>query len=325
MKMIDVSEGTIDLGQQGEHLATLVRFPIAALVDTYGEGIFLLFARRPGETATYPVRTYQDDEYLYWNVTGADTAYAGTGRCELQYFVNESLVKSIIYLTIIGASAWVPTPQKPQPPIDYRTNPYRPRPYPPMPPGPPKSRRHDYYREWPYLPPHIHPEVPFAQPFLKHDPAYNPYNQWYDNPAAGWFNDAVIQNTMAQKAMQEASKTSEDAQKAQEDAVTAAQIAKQYQADSERYRDGAALAQLIVKSAQADILQAKDDVEELVQNIPNIIPRYLGEYDAETQYKLNDIVMVDNTLYWHTGATPTTGTAVNDTEVWTPSLTVGLN
>ena len=313
MKVIDVIEGTIDLGHSGEHLATQIRFPIASLISEYGEGIFLLLVKRPGDSISYPVRTYHDDEYLYWNVTGVDTIFPGTGRCELQYFVAESLVKSIVYVTIIGESAW--SQLKPEERWHYNPyGPHAPKPYPPMPPGPPKSKR-GYYSEYEYLPPELRPQhSQYYREMVSHDPAYNKYNQGWNDPSMSWFNDAIIQGVMAQKAAQEAAQAGETAAQSQEDSTTAAQLAQQYCADSERYRDAALLAQLIVKSAQADILQAKQDVESMMSGVPTI--SFKGAYDAATEYKMNDIVVVDNTSYWHIGTEATTGIDTSDTTVW---------
>jgi len=326
MKIVDVSEGTIDLGKQGEHLAEQVRFPITDIVTEFGEGIFLLLAQRPGDTVTYPVRTYSDTDYLYWNVTGLDTAYPGSGRCELQYFVEDSLVKSITYLTTITSAAWYTVPPRPEEHWNVPHGPHAPRPYPPMPPGPPRSRR-GYYSEYEYLPPHVWSEYPPGHvEMAAHDPAnpfgslYNPYNKHWDNPAIGWYNDMIVQSALTAKAAKEASSATEDVTSAKDDAETAAQLARQYQADSERYRNGAALAELIVKAAQVDILKAKEEIKALSDNIIDIVTHYKGEYDAATEYSQNDIVMVDNILYKHIGATATTGTAVTDTTVWSNLL-----
>lgn len=324
MKIVDVSEGTIDLGKQGEHLAEQVRFPIADIVTEFGEGVFLLLAQRPGDTVTYPVRTYSDTDYVYWNVTGIDTAYPGSGRCELQYFVDNSLVKSITYLTTITSAAWYTVPPRPEGHWHVPHGPHAPKPYPPMPPGPPRSRR-GYYSEYEYLPPHVHSEFPPGHvEMAAHDPAnptpfgslYNPYNHQWNNPAIGWYNDVIIQGALTAKAMKEANAVTESSEAAKNDAETAAQLARQYQADSERYRNGAALAELTVKAAQLEILKDKEELEELADNLLNIIPNYKGVYSNEKTYRMNDIVMFDNVLYWHIGEQETLGVPVTNIDIW---------
>lgn len=57
-------------------------------------------------------------------------------------------------------------------------------------------------------------------------------------------------------------------------------------------------------------------VRELVSGIDDVIPLFRGVYNDDTEYDLNDIVTVNGAGYWHIGTTPTTGTAVTDTEVW---------
>lgn len=55
-----------------------------------------------------------------------------------------------------------------------------------------------------------------------------------------------------------------------------------------------------------------------MSGVPTI--SFKGAYDAATEYKMNDIVVVDNTSYWHIGAEATTGTDVTDTSVWVQFL-----
>lgn len=140
MNTVDVGSGTIALGQQGENLITQVRFPIAQMVTEYGQGVFTLFNQRHNDFAPYIVETYSDGEFLYWNVTDTDTMFAGDGKCELQYVVGDVLKKSIVYITLVSNALWDGQPIQPQmnPHIDPM---HRAKPYPPMPPGPPRHKR----------------------------------------------------------------------------------------------------------------------------------------------------------------------------------------
>lgn len=116
--MIDVyvSGLTIDCGRQGENLARNIIFELQSLIDTYGEGTATLVYMRPTDTAPYICETTQDDAVLTWTPTSTDTAYAGSGKCELRWVVGETLAKSIVYNTTIAPSITgageVPSPYK---------------------------------------------------------------------------------------------------------------------------------------------------------------------------------------------------------------------
>ena len=114
MKIIQAGNFDIVLGRRGENLASQVRFPIAKWVEVYGAGRFQLIARRQGDSAPYPVTITSDENFVYWNVTSADTAYSGLGKVELQYYVDDVLAKSTVYLTRVLESLSEPgTPPAP--------------------------------------------------------------------------------------------------------------------------------------------------------------------------------------------------------------------
>ena len=50
--------------------------------------------------------------------------------------------------------------------------------------------------------------------------------------------------------------------------------------------------------------------------IGKIVPLHRGDYDAETSYRVNDIVNYQKSTYWHKGSTATTGVAPTDKTVW---------
>ena len=50
--------------------------------------------------------------------------------------------------------------------------------------------------------------------------------------------------------------------------------------------------------------------------IGKIVPLHRGDYDAETLYRVNDIVNYQKSTYWHKGSTATTGVAPTDKTVW---------
>ena len=106
----------IYLGRQGENLATQVQFDVnvAGWVETYGVGTWQLLNRRPSDPAGYPVEISVEDNIIKWDLTATDLKYAGCGTCELVYYVDEVIAKSIIYgtqiLPAIDGTGEIPEP-----------------------------------------------------------------------------------------------------------------------------------------------------------------------------------------------------------------------
>ena len=93
------SGGTLNLGRQGENGATMVRFPIKALLEEYDDLSFRLAVRRPGDTIPYSVTLTVGAEYADWTVSSYDTAMKGVGRCEMQCFDDGG--------TVVKSDTWV--------------------------------------------------------------------------------------------------------------------------------------------------------------------------------------------------------------------------
>ena len=87
------------LGKQGENLARKIQFDISRWIGTFGPGTVQLLHQRSGDDAPYPVAVEKDGTQAIWAVTNADTAAAGTGRAELQYYVGDALAKSETWMT----------------------------------------------------------------------------------------------------------------------------------------------------------------------------------------------------------------------------------
>lgn len=104
--MIDVYvEGlSIDIGRQGENLARNIYFDLSELINTYGEGTATLVHMRPSDKAPYVCAVTRSDTFLIWAPTSTDTAYAGSGKCELRWVVGDVLAKSIVYRTFVAES-----------------------------------------------------------------------------------------------------------------------------------------------------------------------------------------------------------------------------
>lgn len=104
--MVDVyvSGSTIDIGRQGENEARDIYFDLTSLIETYGDGTATLVHMRPSDQAPYVCGTTVVNNYLVWRVVNTDTAYPGSGKCELRWVVGDTLAKSIIYTTTIAPS-----------------------------------------------------------------------------------------------------------------------------------------------------------------------------------------------------------------------------
>lgn len=123
MREISVDTGTlkmnsvVPLGIQGECRATQIIFDISDLIQTYGNGTAALLHQRRLDAAAYPVAVSRRGSELVWEVTGADTATAGSGRAEIQWYVGEKVAKTVVFNTMTTASLEVgelpPDPVKP--------------------------------------------------------------------------------------------------------------------------------------------------------------------------------------------------------------------
>ena len=100
MNIYHVRHGSIlPLGKQGENMARKIQFDISRWIGTFGPGTVQLLHQRSGDDAPYPVAVEKDGTQAIWTVTNADTAAAGTGRAELQYYVGDALAKSETWMT----------------------------------------------------------------------------------------------------------------------------------------------------------------------------------------------------------------------------------
>ena len=94
----------IMLGFQGENDALSVRFDVSGWADTYGSGTFSLMNLRPTETVGYPCEVTVQDNIATWEVHTADVALEGYGRCQLSYTVDDTVAKSVQFITFVRSS-----------------------------------------------------------------------------------------------------------------------------------------------------------------------------------------------------------------------------
>ena len=105
MEVYRVKTGSIlPLGKQGENLVRQIQFDISRWISNFGPGTVQLLHQRSGDETPYPVAVEQEGNLAVWTVTSADTAAAGTGRAELQYYVGDALAKSETWMTKVLAA-----------------------------------------------------------------------------------------------------------------------------------------------------------------------------------------------------------------------------
>lgn len=93
----------ICLRHQGENDAMRVAFPLSAFEADWPGGTPLLLVQRPRssrDTEAYPVALSVDGHTAYWTVSASDIEYSGYGKVQLQWRVEDVLVKSCIYDTV---------------------------------------------------------------------------------------------------------------------------------------------------------------------------------------------------------------------------------
>ena len=82
------------IAHTGENEAVRVAFSLAPFEEAFPGGRPALLVRRKGDAQAYPVALTVEGDTAYWTVTAADTAVAGFGQCELQWYAGDTLAKS---------------------------------------------------------------------------------------------------------------------------------------------------------------------------------------------------------------------------------------
>ena len=107
------------LGRRGENLARQVIFDLSEWVRCYGEGRAELICQRPGEGRPYPAEAERRGDELVWTLTAADTAAASVyglyGRCELRWYVGQTIAKSRTWRTVVEQTLDDPADAPPAP------------------------------------------------------------------------------------------------------------------------------------------------------------------------------------------------------------------
>ncbi len=84
----------IKLGHTGENEAVRVTFSLVPFKEEFPGGRPALLVKPPKGGNAYPVALTSEGDTAYWTITAADTAVAGFGQCELQWYAGDTLAKS---------------------------------------------------------------------------------------------------------------------------------------------------------------------------------------------------------------------------------------
>lgn len=114
-KIYAVEDVRVSIGRRAESMVRCVAFDISEWAELYGGGTPQLLHQRCGDEHPYPCAIEISGQEVVWNITGADTALVGVGRAELQYFVGDQLVKSVIYETEVAQALDTTDPIVPAP------------------------------------------------------------------------------------------------------------------------------------------------------------------------------------------------------------------
>ena len=92
---------TIVIGRRGTYDTMQIAFDLSYLIENYGSGTAVLAIKRSQDESAYPAVVTQEDATLLWTVNETDTAYVGSGECQLMWYVDGGLAKTIIYPMVV--------------------------------------------------------------------------------------------------------------------------------------------------------------------------------------------------------------------------------
>lgn len=98
MKTVQATKvGRALIGHSGENEVVRVQFPLDEFEAEFPNGRASLYVQRFGDKDAYPAVIDIEGTSAYWTITSADSAKPGHVRCELQWIVDDIIVKSDIY------------------------------------------------------------------------------------------------------------------------------------------------------------------------------------------------------------------------------------
>lgn len=121
MRIIQVKSSTscIGLGKRGENLVRRIVFNLSDWEKEFGIGKAVLIHKRNKDIIPYIVNLQADGSFVYWDVLSSDVEMPGYGKCELSYYVNDVIVKTDIYRTVVETSMTGDVGEPPQGIFDW--------------------------------------------------------------------------------------------------------------------------------------------------------------------------------------------------------------
>ena len=105
MAVISVNKmGILDLGRQGENLATTIEIDVTPLLDKYPGAIISLLVKRRGDTDPYFADATVKDGVLNWPITSVETSIVGDGKIEIQAKSGDIIAQSVTATIRVGTS-----------------------------------------------------------------------------------------------------------------------------------------------------------------------------------------------------------------------------
>lgn len=96
---------SIDLGKQGENLATTVEIDVSAWLEKWPAAAFYVLHKRRTDTIPYQVSgAVLEGDTLSWTLTNVDTAVSGSGKVEIIAVDGEVKAKSTTVDTVVEAT-----------------------------------------------------------------------------------------------------------------------------------------------------------------------------------------------------------------------------
>lgn len=111
----DNTDAAFSIGRRGENAVTQVTFDFSRWAGEFGAGVVTLLVRRSQDNSAYPVSVEIEGNTAIWLVSNTDTQFAGSGRAEFTYTVNDQVVKSAVYKALVLPDIGEPSATPPDP------------------------------------------------------------------------------------------------------------------------------------------------------------------------------------------------------------------
>jgi len=95
VRLCDLQKAVIPIGFSGENMHTKVQIDCKRVFDDYPDAIVYM-AVKPPQGDTYPAIVTRDGDIVTWEVTNSDLLYPGSGEFQLEFTVDDVIVKSFV-------------------------------------------------------------------------------------------------------------------------------------------------------------------------------------------------------------------------------------